>query len=192
VSQHEAHFALYGYAHHDLWWAKGQQWNVANWTILLLAGLVGVDQGMRSGGVPDPATARACAVLVWFVTLIAGVYLMRLHRDVLHNRSVYRALEKNVGADKIRQHIPQIADERSDDLRGLEHLLVLVAAIAVATFFALELLGRPGRDAFPQALFIGLANTCLVLFPSYVRIVASPMGLRYLPRYDYLTANPRR
>ncbi len=43
-------YALYGHAHHDIWWAKTQEWSVANWTLLLIAGITGVGRALT----PEP------------------------------------------------------------------------------------------------------------------------------------------
>jgi len=93
-----------------------------------------------------------------------------LHRDVLHNRDVYRALEQKIDVDKIRKEIPQVATERSDDVRGLENLAVIAGTIGVASFFAFELLGMSGHDALPRALLIGLSDWTLPWSLAYARL----------------------
>src|SRR5712664_2048596 len=112
----EDRFALYHHAHADIWWAKTQEWNVSNWALLLMAGIVGAGRIIASD--LSPSRTWIFAGLVLSVGLAAGWYLASLHSDIVDNRKVYRALESQTGIAQLRSHIPQRAGEASDRERG--------------------------------------------------------------------------
>src|SRR5689334_16380205 len=128
-SKIDARYALYDHAHHDLWWARSQQWNITNWAILLMAATAGIASATsRSSGL-TAADIRLHAILVAALGLIAGICLLGLHGDVLHSRKVYRVLERNLKVDLVRAEIPQAASEETDCTRGLWHLRLMISAI---------------------------------------------------------------
>lgn len=138
----EAEHALYEHAHHDLWWAKSQQWRVANWAVLAIAGVVGVARLLH----PDPKTITPAATLPFIVVggvivLLAGWYLAHLHDDIVFLRLVYRQLEGNTGVQQLRGTLPQRANESTDTFRGKEIIIGMAVAIGLETVFGGLLLG---------------------------------------------------
>jgi membrane protein YdbS with pleckstrin-like domain len=136
----EDRYALYQHAHHDLWWAKNQQWSVANWALLLIAGITGVARTLFSDALVLPNTWPFIA-LVAFVAIIAGAYLGSLHAEIAHNRDVYRALEDTTGITELRKQIPQRATRESDHTRGIQIPFAMVLGLAVASGLAAWVLG---------------------------------------------------
>ena len=123
-------FALYEHAHSDLWWAKTQEWNVANWALLLIAGVVGAARTILEGDL-TPERTWGFALVIVLVGLAAGWYLGTLHAGIVHNRDVYRAIEKKVGIKTLRTKLPQAAGEESDKERGSEFLYVMCIGIGL-------------------------------------------------------------
>lgn len=68
-------------AHHDLWWAKGHAWTVANWTLATLIALSVVDRD-RWPARHEPLLAGALSIL----TLAANWYLGRMQADMVASR----------------------------------------------------------------------------------------------------------
>jgi len=79
----------YQMAHHDIWWVKAQQMNAGNWTLLLLAALVGVGKLMDED--------RLCTATTWEGWLLGGLatlvtalgvwYVWDLHSTLVQSRN---------------------------------------------------------------------------------------------------------
>lgn len=158
---------MYEHAHHDLWWARAQQWNVANWTLLLMAGNVGVVRALVTSA--DLAFNKTW--LFWLLNLVipilASCYLSRLHRDIVHNRLVYRELEAQTGIRALREQLQikglERADERTDRTRGVGILWVMGTVFALAGAFATLFLGGVTGDAIIIGLFLFAVDTGVIL-----------------------------
>jgi len=136
-------FALYAHAHADLWWAKTQQWNAANWALLVIAGIVGAARSLIPSAEVVPTRTWPFVALVAVMGVAAGWYLSALHQNIVHSRKVYRAIEKETGVGKLRTLIPKAAGEETDRERGSGFLYVMSAAIGLAAGLATQLLGMP-------------------------------------------------
>jgi hypothetical protein len=78
----------YQMAHHDIWWVKAQQIKAGNWTLLLLAALVGVGKLMHDD--------RPCTTAVWegwllgglgtLVTALGALYVWDLNATLVRSR----------------------------------------------------------------------------------------------------------
>ena len=155
-------YALYEHAHHDLWWAKAQQWNVANWALLLIAAIVAVTRTLISDNRLKAAHTWPFIVVNGLVAIMANWYLARLHQDVVHNRDVYRFLEERTGIKTLRSELRteglEKADEGTDRTRGIEVLYVMAGVFSVATGFSAYLLGAPAQVAFITALVVAFTG----------------------------------
>ena len=155
-------FALYGHAHSDLWWARTQQWSVANWTVLLIAGIVGTARTLISAQDLGPDRTWGFAVLIAVVGLASGWYLASLHTDIVHSRIVYRALEQQLGVAKLRTLIPQRAGEETDRERGSEFLYVMCIGIGLAVALGFSLLGMSLLCSIAAGIVSGVVDIALV------------------------------
>jgi len=158
----EDRFALYAHAHADLWWAKTQEWNVANWALLLIAGIVGTCRAIVPTAELSPSRTWVFAVLVLGVGVAAGWYLASLHADIVHSRKVYRALEKQTGVGQLRALIPKRAGEDTDRARGSGFLYVMCAGIGLAVTLATFLLNLPSVVAIAAGTLTATADMLLV------------------------------
>ncbi len=78
----------YKMAHHDIWWVKSQQMRVGNWTLLLVAGLVGVAKLMHdlSGFTPTARQGFLLGLLGALVTVLGVLYVWDLYFALLDSR----------------------------------------------------------------------------------------------------------
>jgi len=166
LPDHTDRYALYEHAHHDLWWAKAQQWNVGNWTLLLIAALVTVARTLPH---PEPLTASYSwpFIVTAAIVAVAGTwYLARLHGDVVHNRRVYRELETQTGIkalrDELRSKGLERANESSDRTRGIEVLYLMVIVFAAAVGFATCLLGATPCVGLLTTLGVASVNVIIL------------------------------
>ncbi len=146
----EARYALYTMAHHDLWWARTQQWSVANWALLLIAAIAGVGTTVASSW----CSRWPYVLMMSGVAFLAGWMFGSLHGDIVHNREVYRELEAQTGIGQLRKALPgqELGEEDTDWKRGIwQSLMIMVLAIAVATGLGVLLLG----GALPNAVAVG-------------------------------------
>jgi hypothetical protein len=162
---HEAHFALYANAHHDLWWARTQQWSVANWALILIAGIGGVGKALADPCHPLEHVWVFVALVV-IVALVAGGYFRTLHGEIVHNREVYRALETETGIDTLRTNLPGqdrgVVD--TDWRRGIGPLFFIVLlAMGVATVFSIRLLGLDWARAILLGAGVVVVDVIVVL-----------------------------
>lgn len=166
----EDRYAVYGHAHHDLWWAKSQQWSVANWALLLIAGVAGVARAVTAESERHLATTFPYVVLMLVIALVAGRYFAKLHREIVHNRRVYRKLEIDTGIRQLRGKLPgqDLGDEHTDWWRGIENLWVMVAAIAVAAAFSIRLLDDSWAAAAPIGAGLFAIDAALVARGAWV------------------------
>ncbi|SRR6266542_3957685 len=139
----EDRFALYAHAHADLWWAKTQIWNAANWSLLLIAGIVGAARTAVPTDELEPSRTWVFAGLALGVGIATGWYLASLHANIVHSRKVYRALEHQTGVAALRALIPKAAGEETDRERGSGFLYIMAGGVAVAVALAMTLLGMP-------------------------------------------------
>jgi hypothetical protein len=157
-------YALYANAHHDLWWAKTQQWSVANWALLLIAGVAGVGRTLTPSCQPTLESPTYVGLVV-VVALWAGEYFRRLHDEIVHNRGVYRELEKQTGIKQLRTGLrgQERGEDKTDWRRGIGHLSVMVIAITVASVLAIRLLGTALRMTIQLGIGILVVDLVLVI-----------------------------
>jgi hypothetical protein len=121
-------YALYEHAHHDLWWAKAQQWNVANWALLLLAGEGAIARTLIPTNYLTLKATWPFLILNLVIPVAATWYLSKL-LDIVHDRKVYRELESQTGVEALRGELQakglQAADKETDYKRGAEMLFVM-------------------------------------------------------------------
>ncbi len=155
-------FALYAHAHEDLWWAKTQEWNVANWALLLIAGIVGVARTLIPTSELVPGRTWVFAALVLSVGVGAGWYLASLHANIVHSRKVYRALETQTGIGQLRALIPKGAGEETDRERGSGFLYVMCVGLSLAVALGVLLLGMPTWVAIVVGSVVSLADVIML------------------------------
>ena len=155
-------FALYAHAHADLWWAKTQEWNAANWALLLIAGIVGAARAIIPSSEFTPEHTWAFAGLAVAVGLAAGWYLGGLHADIVHSRKVYRALEKQTGVGQLRTLIPQRAGMETDRERGSGFVYVMSAGIGLAVALGIQLLAFSMWFAIAAGVTTGITGMVFV------------------------------
>lgn len=158
----EDRFALYAHAHSDLWWAKTQEWNAANWALLLIAGIVGAARTVIPDSELGLLRTWAFLGLVLVVGLAAGWYLASLHANIVHSRKVYRALEKQTGVGQLRALIPKVAGEETDQERGSGFLYVMCAGIGLAVALGVLLLGASTTLSIIAGSLVGVLDIALV------------------------------
>ena len=171
-------FALYEHAHHDFWWAKAQEWNVANWGLLLLASNVGIARTL----IPENYLGFRTAWLFWAlnlaIPLVATYYLSRLHIEIVHNRRVYRWLESQTGVKRLRAQLQaerlQAADETSDYKRGGVLLVLMSVVFAMGSGFAMRFLGGSPTAAIIVGVVVFLFDAGLLFFT--IRRLKRPSG----------------
>ena len=151
-------YALYQHAHHDLWWAKAQQWNVGNWALLLIAAVVTVPRTLLPQCELITERTWPFVSLAVIVALAATWYLANLRKEIVHNRKVYRALEEQTGIKELRKQIPQAAGEETDRTRGIHLLYVMAFVFAMAVGFAASLLGASSRAGLIIGVGVAAAN----------------------------------
>lgn len=111
-------------AHHDIWWAKGQMWNVTAWTIAWLAFLAGA--GRLMGGEPLLFSTLTAGLFVFSVS-----YILRLQDDVVRARKRIACLRQlHASLDAIGAQLP--GSEGDDADRGWGFVLALGTLLAVA------------------------------------------------------------
>lgn len=86
----------YQMAHHDIWWVKAQEMKAGNWTLLLLAALVGVGKLMHDD--------RSCTTATWegwllgglgtFVTALGAWYVWDLNATLVRSRKLATLIVK--------------------------------------------------------------------------------------------------
>ena len=159
-------YALYEHAHHDLWWAKAQQWNVANWALLLLAGEVAIARTLVPANYLTLKTTWPFLIPNFAIPIAATWYLSKLHVDIVHNRKVYRELESTTGVEALREELRvkglQAADKETDYKRGAEMLFVMAGVFAVAGGLATSLIGGRYGDAMLVGVFVGSVNNAIL------------------------------
>ena len=163
----EDRFALYEHAHHDLWWAKAQEWNVANWALLLIASNVAIARTLIAENYLVFRTAWPFWIINALIPLAATWYLSKLHGNIVHNRDVYRELESQTGVKKLREQLRekglQDADEESDRTRGIPILGVMAAVFAVGGAFGVVFMGGSACVAIITGISLGGINAILLL-----------------------------
>jgi hypothetical protein len=162
----EDRYALYEHAHHDLWWAKAQEWNVANWALLLIAGNVAIARTLISENYLAFRTAWPFWIINALIPLAATWYLSSLHANIVHDREVYRELELQTGVKKLREQLRekglQDADERSDRTRGLKILCVMAGVFAVGSAFGVLFMGASTSVAILTGVALGALNAVIL------------------------------
>ncbi len=158
--------AVYQTAHHDLWWAKGQLWSAANWTLVLLTAVVGVGRLMYPSAETGLSTTWPLAVFVVSIALAAAWYLSRLHADIVHARSeIAFVCERSSGLNDLLSAIPNTREPAPDRTRGISFVIVLLTMVAVAVGIALIVLThKPTYGVI--AFIVQLAVGCWILYLS--------------------------
>ena len=162
----EDRYALYEHAHHDLWWAKAQEWNVANWALLLIASNVAIARTLIAGNYLAFRRAWPFWIINALIPLAATWYLSTLHGNIVHNREVYRELELQTGVKGLREQLRekglQDADEKSDPTRGIAILGVMAGVFAVGGAFGILFMGGSPCVAILTGLALGAINTVIL------------------------------
>ena len=145
--------AYYAAAHHDVWWAKTQQWAAVGWAFALLGGIVGL---AKVFDLPPSPTKAACTLVVLQVAVVVAVigYLARLHYDTIRARRItakLRELRPELGV--IASQLPGHAESSPDDVRGAIFPNLLVTAVVVAQTVATFAVLR--SDGWSAGLAIG-------------------------------------
>lgn len=140
-SEGDAHL-LYGAAHHDLWWAKGQLWTSTQWTIALFGVLVGA-AGLVNG--PTPLVDATTWPFGWLTTAIGFAtvwYHGRLHSDIVRSRANTAFLRNfHPPLRDLFENLPKHGDVREDPYRGTPFVRCLQAGVAIGLGVALFALG---------------------------------------------------
>ncbi|HYL20984.1 MAG TPA: hypothetical protein VEU74_04420 [Gemmatimonadales bacterium] len=84
----------YQMAHHDIWWVKGQQMQAGNWTLALLAALVGVGhlKSLSPDGLPPATVGYTLALLGLLVTFLGALYVWDLSNTLVESRARARRI----------------------------------------------------------------------------------------------------
>ena len=145
--------ALFQTAHHDLWWAKGQLWTAANWTLVLLTAVVGVGQLLYPNAATDLSTTWPLALLIAAIAFSSAWYLSRLQGDIVRARSEITFLRgKSRGLDTLPSALPTAGGSAPDRTRGISFVIALLAVVAVA--FGLALIVLTQRAVYGVVAFI--------------------------------------
>jgi len=166
----DARYALYANAHHDLWWARTQQWSVANWTVLLIAGIAGVGRTLTPWTSLTLYHTWPYVGMVGLVGGFAAVLFGKLHDEIVHNREVYRTLENQTGIEELRKKLPgpALGKEKPDWYRGIGPVtLMVVLTVAVAGGFAALLLGVRLDLAVVLAIVILTFDVVWILYAAW-------------------------
>lgn len=121
-------------AHHDLWWAKGHAWTVANWAVATLVALAVVDRSKWPAGLLAPLSVA--------LTLLAvgGIwYLGRMQADMSASR--LKALFHIRRSSDLTASIGLWSGHPNDYNRNSGFVRALMLLVAMANGLALFLLG---------------------------------------------------
>ena len=122
--------ALFGAAHADVWWAKGQQWNTTNWAVALLVGLAGLNQFLDSA---DPS--RFADLARWLQVVVAfgaAAYIARLHYDMIRSRhTIAKLRERRPGLINPLLSKGQRRHPIVEEVRGASFPLLQIASISL-------------------------------------------------------------
>jgi hypothetical protein len=119
------------FAHHDVWWYRSNQWNAANWGLLLIAAVVGLARMfLRECELTWPSTWHF-ALLECILGVACCWYLVHLHAETIETRRLMRKASTLAGAEQLRLRIWQRTHEKTDHTRGAPLVVAMAAAIAV-------------------------------------------------------------
>jgi len=142
VSDQENARLIAQFAHHDIWWYRSNQWNAANWALLLIAALVAVARMFLQEDELTWSSTWHLAVLVLVAGTVSSWYLAHLHMETIETRRLMRQANRLGGAEQLRTKIWNRTYEKTDHRRGALLVLVMNVSIGVAVGVAVAYLAH--------------------------------------------------
>ena len=127
----------YGMAHHDIWWVKAQQMKAGNWTLLLLAALVGFGKLMHDlpGFTPMPWKGWMFGGLGVLVTLVGASYVWDLYDGLLTSRRRASVIVQPLTHEVFKEVKDAAKRNKRDLVFPCAIIAILIASLALVLWY---------------------------------------------------------